>query len=819
MPVSDLEAPAELGSIDPLPKPEHGAASFLLRHAHRDGTPRVLSWQTLGLDDGRRFCVAADLTADRSAREEADRLRLFLEHATDAVILFDEHLRVTGWSRGAERLFGYAAEEMLGGFADRLLPPEYPKEMDELLAAFRTHAPLSNVHTTHVRKDGSTLSVSVSTSPVRGERGEAIGSIVVIRDVTAQLAADQRMRASEARYRQLFESAHEGIWVLSPSGETQMVNRRLAQLLTASADELRDHGLWRFMDETMAAGTRAMLRRLAEGSGSGSGGPREVRLRRDDGRDCWMLMSFNRLEDERGECTGIIGMLSDIAEFKQAEVERAAARQLLWAITESMPEGLLVFDASGVITFANGPAHALLGWSAGALPGRMAVELLADADADADVLAARASSAIEQWLRRADGGRLRVEMTLVDNRHDAGARQRIMVFRDVSDRHAAARALAAQELAERANAAKSEFLSRMSHELRTPLNAILGFGQLLAMADLEPTSRANVTQITAAGRHLLGLIDEVLDISRIESGNVEISLEPVAVVHTLEAAVALTKPLWKEAGIEVAVVPPVEELHVWADQRRLSQVLLNLISNAIKYNRPGGSVRITAEAGPEELVTIRIADTGHGIDSAQLHKLFQPFQRLGAERTRIAGTGLGLAVTKAMLEAMRGTIDLHSSPGTGTEVTISLDACEASAQASPEPAAPELASRGPRVLCIEDNPANVSLIEQVLALDEDIELIAASSGRDGIALARAQAPDLVLLDLDLREESGVEVLESLRGDGGAGAVPVIVISASGERDLPERVRAAGAVSHLTKPLDIPAFLAKVHDVIEAAHAA
>jgi signal transduction histidine kinase len=319
-------------------------------------------------------------------------------------------------------------------------------------------------------------------------------------------------------------------------------------------------------------------------------------------------------------------------------------------------------DRQGTVVWATGDWRRALGWDPEELIGRRLSEL-SHPDGDGG-----GAAGVPRRLVHRDGSPRWVAWQCAP----AGDDTTFCIATDVTDTRDAH---AARASAERANAAKSEFLTRMSHELRTPLNAIIGFGHLLAMADLGETERANVEQITAAGRHLLSLIDDVLDMARIESGQAVLVREAVAVVPALEGAVSMTRPLWEGAGVEIVVVPPIEELHVSADGRRLNQVLLNLVSNAVKYNHRGGRVRVTAEAGPVDRVTIRVADTGRGIDPAEMDKLYQPFQRLGAERTQIAGTGLGLAVTRALLEAMNGIISIQSTPGSGTEVTVMLDRC------------------------------------------------------------------------------------------------------------------------------------------------
>ncbi len=386
---------------------------------------------------------------------------------------------------------------------------------------------------------------------------------------------------------------------------------------------------------------------------------------------------------------------------------------------------------------------------------------------------------------------------------------------------AEAEILRARDEAERANQAKSEFLSRMSHELRTPLNAILGFGQLLDRADLPGEQADNVREVLHAGRHLLDLINEVLDLARIESGKFTVSKEPVALPALLADCLALIRPQAEARGIHIAAPAADCDAQVQADRTRLKQVLLNLLSNAVKYNRADGTVSVTCErlAGA---IQIRIRDSGPGLSPAQQARLFKPFERLEADSTGIEGSGIGLALSKRLMEAMDGDIGVDSTPGAGSTFWLRLPAASGAANAvGPVVAATATAalpvSGQPRfdVLCIEDNPANLRLIERILAYRPDIRLRAAASPSLGLELARAARPGLILLDINLPEMDGYAVMACLRENAATRDIPVIAVSANAMPQDLARGQAAGFVDYLTKPLEISRFLAAVDAVLHA----
>ncbi|MDP9291774.1 MAG: ATP-binding protein [Verrucomicrobiota bacterium] len=360
----------------------------------------------------------------------------------------------------------------------------------------------------------------------------------------------------------------------------------------------------------------------------------------------------------------------------------------------------------------------------------------------------------------------------------------------------------------------------MSHELRTPLNAILGFGQILELDAGTPDQQSAISHILKGGHHLLSLINEVLDIARIESGRIEFSLEPVPVNHVLEESVALVQPLAAQGKVEIDLLKTTQtiEHHVLADLQRLKQVVLNLLSNAIKYNRPGGRVTVASEVAEQNRLRIAVSDTGLGISADRLEKLFIPFERIGAEHSAVEGTGLGLALSKRLVEAMGGKMGVKSTPGHGSTFWVEFPIAQTFAPdavaelpksyvgTETQTAGTEKSAPSRRLLYIEDNLSNVRLIERILARRPSIKLLVAMQGGLGLDLAREHRPDLILLDLNLPDIPGDELLIRLQADPRTSKIPVVIVSADATPSQISRLRTAGAADYLTKPLDVPNFL-------------
>jgi signal transduction histidine kinase len=370
---------------------------------------------------------------------------------------------------------------------------------------------------------------------------------------------------------------------------------------------------------------------------------------------------------------------------------------------------------------------------------------------------------------------------------------------------------ASREEAERANKAKSEFLSRMSHELRTPLNAILGFAQVLEMKATQESEQEAVGYILRAGQHLLGMINEVLALSRIESGRIPVSIGPVELEPLISEVLDLIAPLASQHGIHVRhAVHAAERALILADRQLLMQVLLNLLANAVKYTPQGGNVLLECSALGEDRVQVAVRDDGPGMERHILARAFVPFERLGAEHSGVEGTGLGLALCKGMVEAMQGEIGLESELGTGTTAWVQLPRTPdrvVNSPSAPGEAGDSVGGHADRdVLLIEDNLANLSLIEHIFADQPQIHLLPATDGPSGLEMARRHHPSLILLDLHLPGMSGEDVLRRLHERPETADIPVVVVSADVTHSQIKRLEREGAAAHLAKPLNVAQFL-------------
>ncbi|MDR3673245.1 MAG: ATP-binding protein [Holophaga sp.] len=373
----------------------------------------------------------------------------------------------------------------------------------------------------------------------------------------------------------------------------------------------------------------------------------------------------------------------------------------------------------------------------------------------------------------------------------------------------------AKFVAEKANLAKSEFLSSMSHELRSPLNAILGFAQLMDSETPPPTvsQKASIHQILHAGWYLMELINEILDLAVVESGKLSLSVEPVALADVMQECLAMTEQQGQKHELELVFPQLDEPIYVLADRVRLKQILLNLLSNAIKYNRPGGSVVVSCSQPGPERIRFSVKDTGTGLSPAKLAQLFQPFNRLGQETSAEQGTGIGLVMSKLLVEMMGGVIGVISTVGVGSEFWFELKATvpprlEPEEAGQPAAAVAEAIPGAKRhtLLYVEDNVANLELVEQLIARRPDLRLLSAGTGMLGVKLAQQHLPEVILMDINLPGISGIQALGLLRTDPRTARIPVLAISANAMPGDIKRCTEAGFFRYLTKPIKVAEFM-------------
>ena len=551
------------------------------------------------------------------------------------------------------------------------------------------------------------------------------------------------------------------------------------------------------------------------------------------------LVSVTALRDAQDLIIGYLLIGTDNTARKEVEAAQERLDQRLRdqqfytrSLIESIVDALLITDPAGIISDVNDQTEALTGRTRDELIGTPFqdhfTEPLRAQECIARVLTQKQVNDYELTARAADQRTTLVSCNATPfYDRDRMLRGVIAVARDVTERqrldHAlqeTAKALeAAKVTAESANAAKSEFLSNMSHELRSPLNAILGFAQLMDSGAPRPTlaQKDSIDQILHAGWYLLELINEILDLALIESGKLSMSLEPIALAEVLADCQSMVEPHARKSGVSLDFGTNGCAVVVRADRTRLKQVVVNLLSNAIKYNREGGKVEVRCGAGSAGRVRVSVRDTGKGLTPEKLAQLFQPFNRLGQEGGVEEGTGIGLVVSKRLVELMGGVIGVKSRVGVGSQFWVDLLA--ATAQEAPEsaalPLAESAASDSPdtataaavrTVLCVEDNPANLMLVERLLARRPDIRLISAVDGRRGIEMARQMQPDVILMDINLPGISGVTALRILRADASTAHIPVVALSANAmPRDI-EKGLEAGFFRYLTKPIKLAEFM-------------
>jgi PAS domain S-box-containing protein len=658
--------------------------------------------------------------------------------------------------------------------------------------------------------------------------------VLLARSRRQRAGAERRLRDSQERTRAILEAASEAFVSMDAHGvvtgwnaqaartfgwsRAEAVGRQLAELIIPGPlREAHEQGRRRYL----ATGEGPVLHRRLELSALHRDGhqfPVEIII--------WPVGS--------GEQTSFNAFAHDISQRQRAEAALRASQERLGLALDAANMGYWDHDLQSGELVCSPQLEELFGLDPGSLDGGW--------EAFQQRVHPDDQQAVQRWAAAAAAGgtpgELQFRVLGPDgeirwlhararvHRDGAGRPVRMVgVAVDITERRRGEQALdQAKQQADRANRAKSEFLSRMSHELRTPLNAILGFGQLLRLDDLTQGQRESVDQILRGGRHLLGLINEVLEISRIETGSLAISSEAVNLAELLTETLELIRPLAAERDIRIQ--PPSVGDCPWvvqADHQRLRQVLLNLASNAVKYNHHGGSIGFACQAAADGRVRILVQDTGPGIPADKLPRLFTPFDRLGAEQTDIQGTGMGLALSKRLTEAMGGTLTAHSVHGQGSTFTVELAQAEDPLARYQRQAPTQSTPRrhpgdGPErtVLYVEDNPSNLRLVQRVLGERGGVRLVTATRGDAVQGLVRQHRPDLVLLDLHLPDLGGQEVLRRLRADPHTAHVPVVVVSADATASQIQRLLTAGAADYLTKPLDVDRFLEVVDQLLQAA---
>ncbi|HET7688881.1 MAG TPA: PAS domain S-box protein [Nocardioidaceae bacterium] len=760
------------------------------------------------------------MTGDRHLSPSESVIATLARSSEDAVIVQDLDGTVEEWNEAASAVYGHMAEDILGRNINVLIPSETRAVERVVHKDVASGKAVSRRRCTRVSASGSAVQVDVSMAPVLDKDGHAIGVASISRPV-------RDVEITAARFAALLDAAPDAMIFVDRTGRIVLVNAQAGTLFGYDRQELVGAEMEVLLPDGLRQrhrGHRADFVRQPEPRPMGSG--LLLRARRRDGSTFPVEISLATHELD-GESL-VIAAVRDVSAQRAIEAEVRESETRLRQLAEHVDT---------VFTLRQIEPHRYLYVSPAfvGLTGHDSAELVEDAA----LLAALVhpddrDRVVADYIERSNAGLLadcefriirkdeeirwvRAVSTPVASDHGDPERL-VTAMEDITDRVLAAQFLQdAESSARGANAAKNDFLSRMSHELRTPLNAVLGFGQILELR-LQGTEHAQaVAHVLRAGRHLLALINEILDTSRIEAGELSVSAEPVPVLAVVDEASLLMKPLAETAEVTLSVAGGPAGLYVLADRQRLRQIMLNLISNALKYNHPGGSVRLSWAADLDE-VSIAVSDTGRGI-APELHsRLFTAFDRLGAEGSGIEGVGVGLAVTRALTELMNGRIEVQSEVGLGSDFTVILPIAKGMVSPSPgstlhpPPHRQPETGRSSVMLYIEDNEPNVRVMESVLGLRPQWRLIHAALGSLGLELARAHLPDLVMLDLHLPDAFGADILAALKSDPATAAIPVVVLSADASPHRIRKLLEDGALRYLTKPLEIDGVIELVDEV-------
>ena len=783
--------------------------------------------------DGRPWRVLGAIIDVTESYEAAARLAAALQRlklATEAggIGVWERDLRTGAgtWDRTLFALMDFPPPEPPS--RDATLARVHPDDVPAAQAWWQRMLSTEGAHeleATLVRADGTPLRIVTRGLVERDADGQPVRAVGTCIDVTHLRRTEHERAVLIDRLQLASQIVRMGVWERRFTDNREVWDARMCSIYGVDAAGWSpSHTDWlsRIHPDDRVLVEARLSRLQAEG------GTLSYRIVRGDGAVRYIDDHLRVERNSRGEPVRMLGVHFDVTEQRQAQLERDELSNRMRMVAESLGIGVFEWHLPSSTSQWNDQMYALFGHTRESFRDKVWLDAVHPEDRDAahawQQAALTQGDAFEHEYRalRPDGSVRWISTRGHVLRSHAGVAQRVIGLAwDVTEARMVGSALRAKEMAERASAAKSEFLSRMSHELRTPLNAILGFSQLLELDHghpLAPAQQERVTHIRTAGWHLLALINEVLELSRIEAGETPLELGEVALLPLIDQCLALMRTDADRRGIALEVSVLVDAPSVLADELRLKQVMLNLLSNAVKYNRDLGSVALQvgpATLGGEAALRIAVRDSGRGLTTAQLDKLYQPFNRLGLETAPIEGTGIGLTITRKLVEQMGGELDVASEPGIGSEFSVTLRTARAAPIAA-SPGAAHAPARQPVrldvsgcVMYVEDNPANRALVAGMMQLRPNVRFLMTDHGAGACELALAQRPDLILLDMRLPDMDGTAVLGQLRATPALARVPCIALSANALADDITAALNAGFDDYLTKPLDMTAFLQRI----------
>ncbi|MGZ8235169.1 PAS domain S-box protein [Methylobacter tundripaludum] len=859
----ELETPITPGFEALVFKASRGIEDiYELTYIRKDGSrfPAVVS--VTALRDAQDTIIGYLLIGtDNTARKQAEEALLKAGALQNAIFNSANFSSIATDAKGVIQIFNVGAERMLGYTAAEVMNKITPAEISdpqEVVArakalsvelgtpiepgfealVFKASRGIEDIYElTYIRKDGSRFPAVVSITALRDAQDTIIGYLLIGTEIKA--GALQSAIFNSANFSSIATDA-KGVIQIFNVGAERMLGYTAAEVMNKiTPAEISDpqeviaraKALSVELGTPIEPGFEALVFKASRGIED----IYELTYIRKDGSRFPAVVSVTALRDAQDVIIGYLLIGTDNTVRKQIEEDQKKLDQRLRdqqfytrSLIESNIDAIMTTDPSGIISDVNKQMEALTGCTRDELIGAPFKNNFTDPErAEASiklVLSEKKVTNYELTARARDGKETVVSFnatTFYDR--DRRLQGVFAAARDVTERKRLDQELErAKSVAEKANLAKSDFLSSMSHELRTPLNAILGFAQLLEAGSPPPTDAQKIRlhQIIKAGWYLLELINEILDLALIESGKLSLSREPVALIDVIIECQAMIEPQAQQRDIKLTFIPFDETWFASADRTRVKQVLINLLSNAIKYNHEHGTVEVKCIESTPERLRISVKDTGEGLAPEKLAQLFQPFNRLGQESSGKEGTGIGLVVTKQLVELMGGAIGVESIVGVGSEFWIDLlrdvtPQLAAGNAMSSEPALQTQENATPRILLyVEDNPANLMLVEQIIESHPQVRMLSARDGNLGIALARAHLPDVILMDINLPGISGIQALKILRKDPATMHIPVVAISANAmPRDI-EKGLEAGFFRYLTKPIKVNEFMNALDDALK-----
>jgi PAS domain S-box-containing protein len=665
------------------------------------------------------------------------------------------------------------------------------------------------------KPDGTLTWISINAVPLFDASRTVTGVVTSFFDITQRKANDRALGAERELNRRIIETSPFGICIYDEHGDCLAANPAMARDLGASLTQVLAQNYHRIASWKDSGLHDLALAALEGDAPLTTAGPVVTSF----GKEAWLELTFRALD--LGGHQGLMVVTRDLTEAKHAQQVLEQNEIKYRTLVQQASDSIFIAAPDGRYTEVNDAGCRMIGYAREEILAMRMQDLLLPDDLQARPIQyerLRSGDPVlsERRLRCKDGAIVLAEINacLLPDGNFLG------IARDIGARKAAEEALRAKEVAEQSNRAKSDFVSRMSHELRTPLNAILGYSELLQIdpqLPLRDEQREQVQRIRNAGQHVLKLIEDLLDVSRIEAGVVKLALEDFDLRDVLQEVLAELEPAASSGGIQLSLQLPWQTgLFVHADRTRLRQVVANLVSNAVKYNRAGGNVTVRAAASGERL-RLSVIDSGPGMTQEQLQRLFQPFDRLGREDSKVEGTGIGLVIARSLVDLMGGQLSVHSEPGRGSEFVVDLPGARR-AVARPDIArvAPIASARTDvrgRVLYIEDDEVSRLLMGAYLALRPNVELTLAKDGASGVQAAESSMPDVVLIDMSLPDMGGLDVLRALRTRTSLGCVPCVAVSGHAMPDDIAAAKAAGIDGYLTKPLSALNLLSMLDDLL------